>query len=115
MSLNQHQFKAHMSGVEWQAAVTHSTDGPMPDMWKEKTDQARQTGLTASMSEHGYVHDPSDPPTIVLEHSPSGKTVRAVQSEGHKRVAAAADIERTTGKPVMIPTRIVDNTRRSRG
>lgn len=103
-----------MSGVEWQAAVTHSTDGPMPELWKEKSDQAKATGLYGSMLKSGYQHNPADPPTIVLEDSPSGRSVRTVQSEGHKRIAAAADVERDTGKRVMIPTRIVDNTRSGR-
>ena len=109
--INPNQFRLFMSGTEWQDEVTHSTDGPMPELWQEKTDQARQMGLTAKMAAHGYQHNSADPPTIVLENSPNGRTVRHVQSEGHKRVAAAADIERTTGKPVYIPTNYVDNTR----
>jgi len=111
-SINPNQFKLFMTGTEWQAEVTHSTDGPMPELWKEKSDQAKATGLYRDMLTKGYQHNPADPPTIVLEDAPNGRTVRHVQSEGHKRVAAAASVERDTGKPVYIPTHYVDNTRR---
>ncbi len=110
--INPNQFKLFMTGTEWQAEVTHSTDGPMPELWKEKSDQAKESGLHEAMLTKGYVHNEADRPTIVLEDSPNGKTVRHVQSEGHKRVAAAATIERETGKTVHIPTNYVDNTRR---
>lgn len=114
-SVNPNQFKLFMTGTEWKAHVTHSTDGPLDVLWPEKSAQAKGTnghgaGVYQSMLTHGYVHDPKDPPTIVLEESPSGKEVRRVQSEGHHRVAAAADIETDTGKPVYIPTNYVDNT-----
>jgi hypothetical protein len=62
----------------------------------------KATGFDRGMS--------ATPPTIVLEDAPNGKSVRRVQSEGHHRVAAAAAIERDTGKPVFIPTNYVDNT-----
>ena len=113
-SINPNQFRLFMTGMEWQAEVTHSTDGPMPELWDEKSDQAKATGLYDNIRDKGYQHNTADPPTIVLENSPNGKSVRHVQSQGHKRIAAAASLERETGKPVYIPTNYVDNTRRNR-
>lgn len=111
------QFKLFMTGTEWQDQVTHSTDGPMPALWKEKearasvpNDGGHGTGVRSSMERYGYQHDAESPPTIVIEDSFSGKNTRMVQSEGHHRVAAAAAIERDTGKPVFIPTNYVDNS-----
>lgn len=112
-SISPHQFKLFMTGSEWKEKVTHSTDGPLPDLWKEKGQQAKDQGLYRDMKEKGYQHNSADPPTIVLEDSPNGKTTRYVQSEGHHRVAAAADIERDTGQPVYIPTNYVNNTRKT--
>ena len=130
-AINPNQFKLFMTGTEWKDSVTHSTDGPIEHVWKEKTEQAaspynpaygekdvRQVhgaGLKDSLLEHGYHHDPSNPPTIVLENSPSGKTTRHVQSEGHHRIAAMADIESETAgtdKPrtFFVPTRYVDTS-----
>lgn len=122
------QFKLFMTGKEWRDSVTHSTDGPIrPGFWEAKAGEAKapRTGLQGSqpavyneMRQHGYQHDSKTPPTIILEESPSGKSVRRVQSEGHRRIAAAATIEEETGRPVYIPTNYVDNTisgRRARG
>jgi hypothetical protein len=123
-SLNVGQFgqlPLFMTGVEWQDSVTHSTDGPAAQAYAERLEQSkgntgRGAGLYESMQKHGYQRDlgDKDVPTIVLEDSPSGKSIRQVQSEGHHRVAVAADIERKTGKPVYIPTNYVDNTSAAR-
>jgi len=118
------QFKLFMTGTEWKASLTHSTDGPLDAKMEQSAAQARTpgthhgAGVTRSMRKRGYVHNPDDPPTIVLEDSPNGKNVRRVQSEGHHRIAAAADIESSPpsksnphdGKPIYIPTNYVDNT-----
>lgn len=116
------QLKLFMTGTEWQGYVNSSTDGPLDVIWPEKEAQARASanqrnaphgaGTYDSMKEHGYVAQKSvnSPPTIVFETSPSGKTLRRTQSEGHHRVAAAAAVERDTGKPVYLPTNYVDIT-----
>lgn len=118
------QFKLFMTGQEWQASVTHSTDGPISTLWGEKEERAASplteagahgTGVRDSLMAHGYQQDRESPPTIILEDAPNGKTVRSVQSEGHHRIAAAAAIERDTAgtdKPRTfdIPTNYVDNT-----
>ena len=120
------QFKLFMTGQEWQSQVTHSTDGPIDSVWQEKTAQANSpynpaygerdprqvhgAGLTDSVREHGYDHNPDNPPTIIIEDAPNRKSTRMVQSEGHHRVAAAAQVERETGNPVFIPTNYVDVT-----
>lgn len=118
--VNPNQFKLFMTGTEWQAQVTHSTDGPVKEgMWDEKEARAASpstekgqhgTGVRSSIERYGYQHDRESPPTIIIEDSFNKKSTRMVQSEGHHRVAAAAAIERDTGKPVFIPTNYVDNT-----
>jgi hypothetical protein len=121
--VNPNQLKLFMTGVEWQESVTHSTDGPISTVWKDKSGEARVSaedhsyrgaphgaGVYHSIREHGYRHDPSSPPTIVLEDAPNGKSVRKVQSEGHHRIAAAADLEREGNRTSYIPTNYVDNT-----
>jgi len=117
------QLKLFMSGTEWQDDVTHSTDGPIDTVWKKKEAQARVpdsqhhsvphgAGLYESMEKHGFDRSKSlnSTPTIVIEQSPSGEQYRRVQTEGHHRVAAAAAVERDTGKPVYIPTNYYDDT-----
>jgi hypothetical protein len=113
------QFKLFMTGKEWKEQVTHSTDGPIASIWADKSARAAQpstvagehgTGVRSSIERYGYQHDRESPPTIIIEQSPSGKSTRFVQSEGHHRVASAADIEEETGNPVYIPTNYVDNT-----
>lgn len=115
------QFKLFMTGQEWQQQVTHSTDGPMPQIWADKearasaaNDGGHGTGVRSSIERYGYQHDREVPPTIILEDSPNGKNTRFVQSEGHHRIASVAAIERDTGKPEYIPTNYVDNTRAGR-
>lgn len=118
------QFKLFMTGTEWKSSVTHSTDGPIASVWQEKEAQAASeglhhgAGLQNEILMRGYQHNREDPPTIILEDAPNGKSVRSVQSEGHHRVAAAAAIEADGGGDVFIPTNYVDNTaagRRARG
>lgn len=113
--VNPNQLKLFMTGTEWQKSVTHSTDGPIDVVWQEKEQQSKNpgthhgAGLYQSIQKHGYMHvDPK--PTIIFETAPNGKSERVVQSEGHHRVAAAAALERETGKETFIPTNYVDNT-----
>jgi len=117
--VNPNQFKLFMTGTEWQAHVTHSTDGPVPELWDQKEAASRLpyssgehgSGTYDSIKEHGWQNRTNyneKHPTIILEDSSSG--VRKVQSEGHHRVAAAAAVERETGRAEFIPTRYVDNT-----
>ena len=58
-----------------------------------------------SLSEDGYDHDTADPPTI-YHGQLYGQMDKPgfIQGEGHHRVAAAADIERNTGKNVWMKT-----------
>lgn len=120
---NPDQFKLFMTGVEWQDQITHSTDGPIDTVWQEKElrsrlpkDSGHGSGVYDSMAKDGYVGKKSvnSQPSIVIEDSPSGKSTRMVQSEGHHRVAAAAAVERETGKPVYIPTNYFDNSKAGR-
>lgn len=114
------QLKLFMTGKEWKSYATHSTDGPIDTVWTEKEAQSRApkesnvhgAGLYDSMKNEGFDVRKSrnSTPTIVFETSPSGKTLRRVQSEGHHRVAAAAAVEKDTGKPVYLPTSYVDTT-----
>lgn len=114
------QFKLFMTGPEWQGTVNHSfdrhtTDGsderePMNKLWARKETEARQphdewehgSGVYDSMKRKGYRHHladgPGDIPTIYAEGG------RLTQGEGHHRIAAAAALERETGKPTYIPT-----------
>lgn len=125
MTINDQQFKLFMSGQEWQAAATDSVDlgfaqtgkrAPtnMRQLWSQKLDEAKVpegtmarngykahgAGIYDSMSEKGYVHNPEpyDNPTLFVR----GHDLK--QGEGHHRIAAAAEIERQTGKPIWIPT-----------
>lgn len=118
-NLNPDQLRLFMTGTEWQSFTTHSTDGPLDKIWPQKEAESKLPGgrgfhgggVYDSMKEHGFVQSQFDsPPTVIFEESPNGKEVRHVQSEGHHRVAAAAAIERETGKPVYIPTNYVDIT-----
>jgi hypothetical protein len=111
-SIHPLQFKLFMSGEEWKQSVTDSVDRPfvrdrkMSTMWSEKLSESKEphgpthgSGIHADLRYEGYVHNADDPPTILV-----GSKNKLAQGEGHHRVAAAADIERTTGKPIWIPT-----------
>lgn len=106
------QFKLFMSGQEWQRSVTDSVDRvhtkgeTMKAVWKEKLHESKKphglehgSGIHDALRYEGYQHNTDDPPTIYL--SSAGEHI---QGEGHHRIAAAADIERTTGRNVWIPT-----------
>jgi hypothetical protein len=107
------QFKLFMGGQEWQQSVSDSVDRPfvkgqkMSNLWKEKLTESKEpdwmgthgAGVHESLSRWGYDHEPDDPPTILV-----GDKNRQTQGEGHHRIAAAADIERTTGRNIWIPT-----------
>jgi hypothetical protein len=118
--LNPNQLKLFMTGTEWKNSITHSTDGPLEHIWPQKEQEARSpessgrhgAGVYDSLKENGFNHykNVNSPATIIFEESPDGKSVRTVQSEGHHRVAAAAALEKDTGKQVFIPTNYVDNT-----
>lgn len=119
-AINPDQLRLFMSGTEWQSFITHSTDGSIPSLWDQKESESRYpagsrmhgAGLYDSMKSGGYDMDKAtkSPATIIFEDSPNGKEVRHVQSEGHHRVAAAAAVERDTGKPIYMPVNYVDNT-----
>ena len=118
-NVNPAQMKLFMGGQEMQEASNSSTDTDAvkgekgwSKMWEKKLSESKQpagtghgSGLHASLLEHGYQrdqHKPFDPaPTLFVQ----GNGVQ--QGEGHHRVAAAADIERTTGKHVWLPTNYV--------
>lgn len=72
----------------------------------ERNNGIHGAGLYDSIRDKGYRHEPkeSDPPTILLDRSGNN-----IQYEGHHRVAAAAALERDTGKPTFIPTNYEDN------
>jgi hypothetical protein len=108
------QLKLFMSGGEWKRAVSDSVDrqfatGPktMRSVWREKLAESKEpaddnshgSGIHDALSTHGYQHSTTDPPTIFV-----GSNNESVQGEGHHRIAAAADIERTTGRKIWIPT-----------
>lgn len=122
------QLSLFMSGEEWKASVTNSVDRhfksggryqpkgsameTMDDVWERKENEARQSkhtmghgaGLYDAMSKGGYDHDASpdyDKPTIWTGFGPNAEMT---QGEGHHRVAAAAAVERDTGKKTWIPT-----------
>jgi hypothetical protein len=114
--VNPDQFKLFMSGEEWKQSVTASTDGPIDKVWPRKEAESKSArgrdmfgahgaGVYDSMKKHGYnpdVHDEGwnwSPPTILVNTDGRKK-----QFDGHHRVAAAAAIERETGKPVWLPT-----------
>lgn len=114
------QFKLFMTGTEWKNQVTKSTDGPLDSVWQEKTEQASSpgahhgAGLKADIEKRGYVHDPMNKPTIIIEENFSGTRTDMVQSDGHHRIAAMAASEAEGKGPYFIPTNYVDNTRAGR-
>jgi hypothetical protein len=110
------QFKLFMGGQEWQRSVSDSIDRvhtkgeTMKAVWSEKLTESKVpgsytthgAGLHDAIATHGYQHDADDPPTVLL-----GNSGQKIQGEGHHRIAAAADIERATGRNVWIPTNYV--------
>ena len=112
------QFKLFMSGSEWKQSVTSSIDlgfgkpATMDELWDQKLDEAKVSkpsiqhgaGIHEAISEQGYQHNENDPPTIKVGGRFGDRTTDMTQGEGHHRIAAAADIEETTGKHVWIPT-----------
>ena len=122
-NVNPHQLKLFMGGREWQDTMSDSVDRMVPvnglsgesmgQLWDRKLVEAKQpagtshgAGLHESLSEHGYEHDAVEPPTI-FHGDLWGQMEKPgfAQGEGHHRIAAAADIEKTTGKNVWIPTK----------
>jgi hypothetical protein len=107
------QLKLFMGAGEWKKSMTDSVDRPfakdrkMSNLWSEKLTEAKEpagryghgAGLHDDLSTGGYKHDKWDPPTIMVNRSNE-----MAQGEGHHRIAAAADIERTTGRNMWIPT-----------
>lgn len=112
------QFKLFMTGTEWQAAITHSSDGPIEHVWQQKENESKApasagthgAGVYDSIKEHGFDLSRGAAPNFILDETPNGKDLKFVQGEGHHRVAAAAAIERETGKPVYLPVNYIDNT-----
>lgn len=125
-NVSPHQFKLFMGGQEFQQATSHSYDleyddnttsgrESMSHMWDRKLTESKVpsngndwwsrphgAGVYDSLSAGGYdtaKHDTLDTaPTIYV-----GSRGRMTQGEGHHRIAAAADIERTTGRNVWLP------------
>jgi hypothetical protein len=108
------QLKLFMGAQEWQGSVTDSfdrwthKDETMDELWRSKLHEAKQksgvhgAGVYDSIKAVGYYHEHPDvmePPTIQIT---SRGTL--TQGEGHHRIAAAAEIEKETGKPIWIPT-----------
>lgn len=100
------------SGTEIQKYITKSFDvdpfldkGDINNMWKRKLKEAKTpqraavhgSGLYKAIKKDGFDWDFP----VQVEHffGENDKTM----AEGHHRVAAAAEIERETGKPVWIP------------
>lgn len=118
------QMKLFMGGQEFQDTVTHSSDFagnssnpewagkwakklaqskvPHDDSWPGEGRRPHGAGVYDSMLEHGYQADRvgkyDGMPTIT--HNTAGGFT---QTQGHHRVAAAAEIERTTGRNVWLP------------
>ena len=124
-NLSKDQLKLFMTGTEWKASINDSmdrdwiTDGPgdyrqenMGELWSRKEDEAREpkkqdhhgSGLYDAIKKDGY-----DPNKADIENGDVGpKIVRyrgeLTQVEGHHRIAAAAAVEKDTGKLSWIPT-----------
>lgn len=125
--VNPDQFKLFMSGTEWKGAVTDSydrdwvTSGPgdyrqenMNELWSRKETEAREpksnahgSGLYDAIKNEGY--DPNKVDDIDIESGSYGPSIahvrgKSMQVDGHHRIAAAAAVERDTGKVSWIPT-----------
>jgi hypothetical protein len=133
--LNPNQFKLFYGAQELQDAITDSNDRnvlydaaagemmrddngilqkeSMPDMWSRKLQESKQregyghgSGVYDSMMSEGVRPHTS----LKLYHADQpGVNNKRVIADGHHRVAAAADIERTTGKNMWIFTDHADN------
>ena len=126
--INPDQLQLFMTGTEWKNKITHSTDGNLAQKMSAALVQSKQpegatinhrevhgAGVYDSMLKNGYQHEATSPPTIVIEDSMDGKSTRFTQSEGHHRVAAAADIEaKNPGRNIYMPVRWVDTTSSTR-
>jgi hypothetical protein len=129
--LNPNQFKLFYGAQELQNSITKSgdlkatidSDGYMqrdeegsfqyetlPEMWSRKVQESKQregsghgSGVYDSMLSEGVRPHTS----LRVHHVSSGDDLQV--SDGHHRVAAAADIERTTGRNMWIFTDHADN------
>lgn len=119
MSLNPNQFKLFYSADELQRSLTDSGDRNRPtnpngvgftgqkesmqDMWSRKLAQSQASpatgehgsGVYNSIAGEGFRPHAK----LLVNHDNRGG---ASLNDGHHRLAAAADIERTTGKPQWI-------------
>lgn len=112
-SINPNQLALFYSARELRdRVINHSKDdthGDLEDMWNNKLEEAQEpwdeskpdylqthgAGVYDSIKEKGYKGS-----RLVLAHGPSGATW---VTNGHHRIAAAAQIEEETGVPVFIP------------
>lgn len=106
--LNKDQLALFYTGRELRSLVNKSTDldsgEDMDAMWNRKVEESlwegrsggHGAGVHRSISEKGWEGDP-----LVLNHG-DDEYSRWI-TDGHHRVAAAADIEDTTGNLVFIP------------
>jgi hypothetical protein len=118
------QLKLFMGGQEFQDASKSSIDNPLAwkghgpewdQLWARKLAESKVpdpgpqkpgdpvlhgAGIHDSLSNEGYQAGKAtmEHPTLILS-----KGGGVMQGEGHHRVAAAADIERTTGRNVWLP------------
>lgn len=125
--VNPNQFKLFMGGQEMKAASVASVDSEAMKgergwnpMWDRKLREAKQplnpmlrpiyqphgAGVYESMEKHGYQASDEagewDRPTLWVSKSRTPEPVLR-QGEGHHRIAAAADIERRTGRNIWLP------------
>lgn len=112
-AINSQQLQLFYTGTELQSMITGSGDvrtnlgETLEGMWDRKTKESQQpmgtghgAGVYDSIKERGYVGGRLG---VVFDRDlKSGNPVTRIP-EGHHRVAAAADIERSTGKLTFIP------------
>jgi hypothetical protein len=82
----------------------------LDQMWSRKLEASKERGIHSSIMERGYQGE-----DIALHITPRwgdepGHNVFV--DDGHHRIAAGADVERTTGKSVMIPVKTFDQRKK---
>lgn len=108
------QLQMLMTGSELKKSITSSldqryTDGSLEGMWDRKVAQSQKpagsggpgAGVYDSLKERGYDDSRSYSPHLTMDHFDNQREI----PDGHHRVAAAAQLEKDTGKPVYIPVR----------
>ena len=89
----------------------------MGEMWGRKTAESKETrglgashgaGTYESIQEHGFDTTKGAPVRLTYDQYTDQPEPEVKIGDAHHRVAAAADIERTTGRDVWIPVTNVD-------